>query len=384
VTSIDDLARAEQASEPAGGTGSTIEDLRAWARRAAPPNEADGRPAPAPPPEPAEDVLEVPIDPLPSEEASAVAPDPVRNLTPPQGPGLSATRRRVARVALWARNLGALLLLFVAYQLWGTGFEQARNQTSLEHAFGALQPGGRQLPLADGPMSPVGPPPLPGAAAVRIEIPAIGIDQFVVEGTAVEDLKKGPGHYTGSPLPGQPGNAAIAGHRTTYGAPFNRLDEIKPGDEIITTTRQGRFLYVVETKPAAQSPRSIKAVNEQGDDRLTLTTCNPKYSAAQRLIVVGKLRKGDGSAAVPASAPAAPPASRPGPAAVADAGGGWHVGALPGSILLAATLAGLCLLSGRLELFWPRLSVLAVTGPIGLTVLLLLFERLNLLLPSNV
>ena len=76
-------------------------------------------------------------------------------------------------------------------------------------------------------------------------IPKIGVDKIVVEGVGRNDLRKGPGHYPDTPMPGQPGNAAIAGHRTTYGAPFNRIDELEPGDEILVTTLQGPFTYEV-------------------------------------------------------------------------------------------------------------------------------------------
>ena len=87
--------------------------------------------------------------------------------------------------------------------------------------------------------------PAEGDAIAHLRIPAIGVDKIVVEGVQVADLKRGPGHYPDSPLPGQPGNAAIAGHRTTYGAPFNRLDELEQGDEILVTTVQGAFRYEV-------------------------------------------------------------------------------------------------------------------------------------------
>ena len=119
-------------------------------------------------------------------------------------------------------------------------------------------------------------------------IPAIGVDKYVVEGTERDDLEKGPGHYIGSSVPGHPGNVAIAGHRTTYGAPFNRLDELHVGDKIYVQTVEGRFLYTVSQPPFPVSPYNNTVVQDYGDNRLTLTTCNPKFSAAQRLIIVAK------------------------------------------------------------------------------------------------
>ena len=132
----------------------------------------------------------------------------------------------------------------------------------------------------------------------RIRIPDIGVDKIVVEGVQVSDLKRGPGHYPDTPLPGQPGNAAIAGHRTTYGAPFNRLDELEPGDEILVTTAQGAFRYEVQ-RQLIVSPDQVEVLDDFGDDRLTLTACHPKYSARQRIVVVALAgrRRGAGARA---------------------------------------------------------------------------------------
>jgi sortase A len=135
-----------------------------------------------------------------------------------------------------------------------------------------------------------------------IRIPKIGVDSAVVQGVGVEDLRKGPGHYPETPLPGQLGNAAIAGHRTTYGQPFNRLDELSPGDEIDVTTLQGSYRYVIEPQQDADGnvsghivvqPSQVEVLQPTPDPArsgvdfatLTLTTCNPKFSAAERLVV---------------------------------------------------------------------------------------------------
>src|SRR5215510_13361010 len=154
----------------------------------------------------------------------------------------------VGRVFITA---GVLILLFVAYQLWGTGIREAQAQRHLSKDFESqLDEAGIAVPdpdttttTAPAPTTtePLPPPPPPndGSAVAHISIPAIGVDKVVVQGVALADLKKGPGHYPDSPLPGQPGNAAIAGHRTTYGAPFNRINELNPGDEILITTLQG-------------------------------------------------------------------------------------------------------------------------------------------------
>ncbi len=118
-----------------------------------------------------------------------------------------------------------------------------------------------------------------------IKIPKIGVDRVVVEGVEVEHLKKGPGHYPETALPGQLGNMVISGHRTTYGAPFYRLDELQVGDEIVVVDAVGSYQYkVTETKIVR--PTDLGVIAPSSDARLTLTTCHPRFSARQRLIVV--------------------------------------------------------------------------------------------------
>ncbi|MBV8690855.1 MAG: class E sortase, partial [Actinobacteria bacterium] len=147
-------------------------------------------------------------------------------------------RRVVGGIGHTLIAAGVLILLFVAYELWGTGIAEARSQHTLKKDF--TQKVGRGVNQDEVP------PPTPeGEAVAIIKIPRLGLEKAVVEGVGVEDLKKGPGHYPGTPLPGQPGNAAIAGHRTTYGAPFNRLDELSPGDEVLVTTVKGSYTYKV-------------------------------------------------------------------------------------------------------------------------------------------
>jgi sortase A len=122
------------------------------------------------------------------------------------------------------------------------------------------------------------------------------VDQYVVEGTTDSDLSKGPGHYIGTAMPGQAGNVAIAGHRTTNGAPFNGLGRLARGDRIILTTTSGQNLtYVVPGTPQTVSPRDVRVLNYFGDNRITLTTCNPEFSSSQRLVAVGMLKHPLGS-----------------------------------------------------------------------------------------
>jgi sortase A len=121
-----------------------------------------------------------------------------------------------------------------------------------------------------------------------ITIPKIGANFAIVEGTSRADLRKGPGHYPGTPLPGQLGNSAIAGHRTTYLAPFNRIDELKPGDAIVIQTKAGTFHYSM-TQQLIVAPTDVSVLKPTPNATITLTTCNPKYSARQRLVVKAAL-----------------------------------------------------------------------------------------------
>ena len=223
----------------------------------------------------------------------------------------------VGRILIWS---GVLVLLFVAYQLWGTGLAHAQAQDDLEDDFAALLEAApttsstttsteadRPLPSTTTTTTAAAPlpPPDDGEAVARMSIPKIGVDQIVVEGVARDDLKKGPGHYPQTPLPGQPGNAAIAGHRTTYGQPFHRVDELAPGDEIVVTTLQGTFRYEVSGTEIVL-PSAVEVIEDKGDDRLTLTSCHPKYSARQRIIVSALLVDDPAPAPPPRSVEAAP------------------------------------------------------------------------------
>jgi sortase A len=198
-------------------------------------------------------------------------------------------------------TVGLLLLLFVAYQLWGTGIYHARAQNELEQQFEQTLRSRPEVattspsPTTPTTLAPFSVPPQ-GDVVARIGIPRIGVDQFVVEGVNVDDLRKGPGHYPSTQLPGHEGNSAIAGHRTTYGAPFGDFDELSQGDQIVVVTVQGKFEYQV-TEQRVVDPSEISVLDPSPDPArpgaelatLTLTTCNPKYSAAQRLIIRAQL-----------------------------------------------------------------------------------------------
>jgi sortase A len=127
-----------------------------------------------------------------------------------------------------------------------------------------------------------------GAAVGRIAIPRIGADYMVVQGTDSSSLERGPGHYRSTALPGLGQTVAIAGHRTTYLAPFRHLDALRPGDRIVLRMPYGRFIYHVQFTRIV-SPRAWWVTHDVGYDRLVLSACNPLYSAAQRIVVFARL-----------------------------------------------------------------------------------------------
>jgi len=124
----------------------------------------------------------------------------------------------------------------------------------------------------------------------RIEIETIDLEMVMLEGTETATLQSGPGHYSVTPLPGQPGTVAIAGHRTTYLAPFRQIDEIDPGDTIRLELPYAEFTYVVEGHEVVD-PGQVEIIDPVGYDRLVLTACHPLYSAAQRWAVFARLRR---------------------------------------------------------------------------------------------
>jgi sortase A len=197
-----------------------------------------------------------------------------------------STFRRV--VDIFGRVLigfGVLLLLFTAYQIWGTSIQEARTQSGLRTQLQretndqavrralAEESALDKLPTGPPVTAPSTEAPAEGEPIGDIRIPVIGINQVVVEGTNTPDLRKGPGHYTGTPL---------------YGHPFYNLDSVKVGDPIVLTTLQGIFVYDA-TKSTVVSPSDTSVVDNVFADRLTLTTCNPRFSASSRLVVQATL-----------------------------------------------------------------------------------------------
>jgi sortase A len=282
-------------------------------------------------------------------------------------------------------GLGVLLLLFVAYQLWGTGIAERRAQSSLRAQFEQQRPLPPQAAPAPAPTlaaPTTTPPPDLGEAIASIKIPRIDLEKFVVEGVGVEDLKKGPGHYPGTAMPGETGNAAIAGHRTTYGAPFGRLDELEAGDSIVVATRTGEFRYEV-TESKIVSPEDVWVLDPTPDGRLTLTTCHPRYSAAQRLIIVAALITPPPTLAPPAGQPvpvSAPPAGPPVAYRPGLSGESASIRpAIAWGSAAAAVWIGAWLVARRSR----RSLVYLLATPIFLMLLFGFFENVAAFLPAN-
>jgi sortase A len=131
-----------------------------------------------------------------------------------------------------------------------------------------------------------------GHAIGRIKIDRINLDMVVVQGTDTASLQKGPGHYRNTSLPGQPGTTAIAGHRTTYLAPFRHIDQIEDGDEIRVEMPYAAFTYAVQRHEVVD-PSDVGILKPVGYDQLVLTACHPPYSAAHRYAVFAKLSRID-------------------------------------------------------------------------------------------
>ncbi len=299
---------------------------------------------------------------------------------------------------------GMLILLFTAYQVWGTWLLEAHTQSHLRQEIttelppGALAQAERiaagphfaQKVVVSGPpqVAPTTSAPATGSPVGIIDVPNIGLDQVVVEGVQTAQLRDGPGHYPGTPLPGQSGNAAIAGHRTTNGHPFYDLNAVAPGDRVVLTTPQGIFVYAAGPTTVV-APADTTVLADTTDPRLTLTTCNPRYSASSRLVLHATLVRSTLFAqqphrpAVPSTTvPTTPSATQTVQATslAGDGEGGWLPAVLWG--LAAAVLAaGVWEVSRRTGRRWP---VYLVGGLAFLVVLFFFFSALTPLLPASV
>lgn len=198
---------------------------------------------------------------------------------------------------------GATVALYLVYSLLFTNLETAQAQGDLSEEWnlsigdvdGRIRETGAGGDAAE--LSDV----KPGSAVAVLQFRRAGTGTpvvhdeplFVVKGVGLSELTRGPGHYPGTALPGGKGNFAVAGHRTTYGAPFFNLDDLQPGDEIFATGRDGvRHTYRV-TKQEIVAPTDTWVIEPDPLDTdkptLTLTTCHPRFSNRQRMVVFAEL-----------------------------------------------------------------------------------------------
>lgn len=261
-------------------------------------------------------------------------------------------------------SAGLLMLAFVGYQLWGTGLTETRAQSNLEKQF-------RSQPVAI---------PVYGGIVGKIEIPSIGVEKWVVAGVGYKELERGPGLFAGSPLPGQLGNVAIAGHRTTFGAPFSRIDEVANGDVITMTTTKGTFTYNVEGSPKIIDASDVQVIKTVDKTKaiLTLVSCHPKWTSEKRIIVRAEL-----SSSV---APQPPTVFEPNAQAAEVLNEGWFhdPSAWPSVIGLALLLIGVVIGASLIrKMGRSRWVVYPITFLIFVPILYVFFDQLTRLLPTN-
>ncbi|MGZ8602685.1 MAG: sortase [Actinomycetota bacterium] len=172
---------------------------------------------------------------------------------------------------------------YIAWSLWGTGLHTAEAQDRLRTEFRQELQGEPADPSTATELVPL------GDAYAQLLIPAIDVNFMVVQGTGYEDLKDGPDHYPDTADPwDDTGRVGIAGHRTTYQAPFFDLEQLRAGDEITLRTQYGTFVYEVDRVFVVPSAGSGRVLVQTPKPTLVLTTCNPKYSSAERLIVTAR------------------------------------------------------------------------------------------------
>jgi sortase A len=202
--------------------------------------------------------------------------------------------RRFLRGTGWTFiGMGCFVLYFLVYQLVGTNATASQEQSSLRKQLESSWTAQAGIPAgrSSQPRSKAIPV---GRGVALLQIPRIKVTQVVVQGVGRADLKKGPGHVPSTAMPGQVGTFGVSGHRTTYGAPFFRLDELNRGDVITVVTKESIFTYQVTAKKVVPPTDTSVLDNVRGRDgkleaTITLTTCNPRFSARQRLIIFGNL-----------------------------------------------------------------------------------------------
>lgn len=216
--------------------------------------------------------------------------------------------RRIVQISGWALIWSGIFIFgYLGWQLYGTDWVNAGVQEDAQIALAAtFGDPSRDVPEPEEihPGDYLGTPPedaLPesvpfhpeedpdhGAEFAFLRIPRIGVDSVLFEGVDTQTLKLGPGHMEGTPIPGQPGNAVVSGHRTTYGRPFFDFDRLEPGDRIEVETAIGTHVYEIRNIEIV-APTDVWVTGDRPGGWLTLTTCNPKFSARERLVIFAEM-----------------------------------------------------------------------------------------------
>jgi sortase A len=264
-----------------------------------------------------------------------------------------------------SRGLATFSLLvaaMIAFLFVFSGLAEARSQVGLRRRF--------ELAIQN-LRAPIGGAIANGIPVAQIDVDAIGLHRVVVQGTTSSELRSGPGHLRHSPLPGQDGNAVIAGRRTAYGGAFRRISSLTRGDRISVTTGEGHFTYVVDTVRRLAGNDGSELVST-GANQLTLLTSDPAFFASRRLVVTASLR-GDAFAA----------SADPTPVTRAELGLAGETGALLPLVLWLEVLLIAAVGASWLWRRCTRWSAYVVSVPVLLAVTWLLFENLTKLLPAT-
>ncbi len=217
--------------------------------------------------------------------------------------------RRNIQVFGWTLIWSGLFIFgYLGWQLFGTGLlnagvQQAAVENLRQDFEDSLPPAVEQVDAVDY-LGPEAVPEVPalvefhredapgrGEELAFLRIPKIGVEEVLFEGVDRETLKNGPGHMEGTPIPGQPGNSVLSGHRTTYGSPFFDFDLLEEGDRIEVETSIGTHVYEIREIIVVE-PTDVWVTDFRPGGWLTLTTCNPKFSARQRMVVFAELSAG--------------------------------------------------------------------------------------------
>jgi sortase A len=306
-----------------------------------------------------------------------------------------AVRRAMAVTGGVLIVAGLVVLAYVAFQLWGTGVQTRNAQQRLASDLDAQLTTVASVPAGDRARTEVAAAALEslevGDPVGRLQIPAIGVDYVMLYGVDLGTLRAGPGVFPETSLPGQPGNAAVAGHRATFDAPFNLLDELVPGDEVVATTVQGTFTYRVlpHTNPDDPggrprghylvAPTAIEILDDKGDDRITLMGCHPRWGSSQRIVVEAALV---GTTAPATAVAAAPAAAETGAELLAGPPGSWVAVAGWTAVVVAVAAGAMALAwwsrrAGHRWVAWVVYPAAVSAGAVALFMAFDAFSQLN-------